>query len=186
MKDIDHDTLLGQHLSGEPPQDAFRDKVLRDSTAEFVRVQRRRSVLRRAGLAAAAVLVAAVAFLGGRLSAPRTLPMNVDASLQATAVPEIPQGESKGVRVPDDLVAWLDAARLFGQLGMEERMARAVERASRLLPYDTGTASAPAEQTYAADRLIENQRKVIEPMESPDLRPSAQSTNRILARIFGD
>jgi len=134
MKDKDVDKYLSQHLSGSPPREAFKQQTLRDSTAALVRVQRRRSAWRRAELAAAAVLIAGIAFFGGRLSKPRTLPRNVDVAPQVAAEPD-------GVTVPSDLVAWLDAARLFKQLGMEDRMARAVERAGRLLPYDAVAAS---------------------------------------------
>ncbi len=71
MKDRDADTHLMQHLSGEPPREAFKQQTLGDLTAEFLRVQRRRFAWRRTKLAAAAALIAGIAFLGGRLSAPR-------------------------------------------------------------------------------------------------------------------
>jgi hypothetical protein len=50
-------------------------------------------------------------------------------------------GAAEKVAVPGDLVAWLEAARLFRQLGMEDRMARAVDHAYGLLPYDAATGS---------------------------------------------
>jgi hypothetical protein len=154
MKNEDVDKYLSQHLSGEPPREAFKQQALRDSTAVLVRVRRRRYAWRRAELAAAAVLIAGVAFLGGRLSKPRTLPRNVDVAQQVAAEPD-------GVNVPSDLVAWLDAARLFGQLGMEDRMARAVERAGSLLPYNAVAASSVTGQTLAAtgDEVIKGQSK---------------------------
>ena len=51
--------------------------------------------------AAAAVLIAGIAFLGGRLSVPGELPRNVETAPRATAEPG-------GVTVASDLVAWLD------------------------------------------------------------------------------
>lgn len=178
MKDRDTNTHLIQHLSGEPPREAFKQQVLRDSTTEFVRVWQRRSAWRRAKLAAAAILIAGLAFLGGRLSAPPTLPTNVDVATQVGA-------EADGVNVPSELVAWLDAARLFRHLGMEDRMARAVERAGRLLPVDTFIADGQTLRVFAA-ASIENQTERVEPMGISGPHPSAESINQILAQSFGD
>lgn len=178
MKNTDANTHLERHLSGDRPRESFKQQTLRDSTAEFVRVRRRRSALRRAELAAAAVLIVGVGFLGGRLSAPRTLTGNADTAPLATA-------ESNVVTVPGELVAWLGAARLFGQLGMEDRMARSIERASRLLPVDTFTADGQAVQVFAA-RSIKNQKKLLELTGMPGPHPSDESVNQILAQFFGD
>ncbi len=179
MRDIDQDALLGQHLSGEPPRDAFREQVLRDSTAAFVRMQRLRSAWRRVGLAAAAILIAGVAFLGGRMSAPAMPIGNV-------AIAPQPSGETQGITVSSDLVAWLEAANLFRQLGMEDRMARAISRARSLLPADTATAERLSERVLAGDGLIENGKNRMELMAVPGPHPSAQSVNHILAQSFGD
>ena len=179
MRDIDQDTLLGQHLSGNPPRDAFKEQTLRDSTAAFIRVQRLRWAWRRAGLAAAAVLMAGVAFLGGRLSVPGTPVGNVAGAPR-------PIVESEGVTVSSELVAWLEAARLFKQLGMQDRMARAVERAGRLLPVDTATADSLSQRVFAADGSIENGKKRMEPTGMLGPHPSAESVGQILAQSFGD
>jgi len=168
-----------QHLSGEPPREAFKQLALRDSTAEFVRVCRRRSAWRRAKIAAAASLIAGVAFLGGRLSAPNTLsPGKFDVPLTVV--------EADGVNVPNELVVWLEAARLFRQLGMEDRMARAVERAGRLLPVDTFIAEDQTLRVFAAAGSIENQTECVESMDVSGPNPSAESVNQILAQSFGD
>lgn len=175
MKDTD-DKLLGKHLSGEPPREAFKQHVLRDSTAEFIRVWRRRSAWRMVKLAAAAVLVAGIAFLGGRLSMPVTPVGNVA---------EVPNVESDGLTVPTELVAWLEAARLFRQLGMEDRMSRAVERAGRLLPADTVIADGQSLRVFPTES-IENQTERVELMGISGPHPSAESINQILAQSFGD
>jgi hypothetical protein len=185
MRDIDEDTLLGQHLSGDPPRDAFKKQTLRDSTAALIRVQRLRSAWRRAGLAAAAVLIAGVAFLGGRLSAPSALPTSVVAPPVA-AEPGPSRGEPEGVTVSSELVAWLEAANLFRQLGMEDRMARAIDRARRLLPTDTATANGLSGQVFAAGGSVKNQETPMEPMRMPGPHPSAENVNQILAQSFGD
>jgi hypothetical protein len=122
VKSEDWDKLLEQGLSGEPPRTGFREEVLAESVAAFVRGRRRRVWRRVASLSAAAVLIAGVAFLLGRYS-------------RAPAVAPV-VAKTPGVTVPDDLVAWLNAAQLFRQLGMPDRVARAVDRANQLLPYD--------------------------------------------------
>ena len=134
---------------------------------------------KRLKLAAAAILIAGVAFLGGQLSVPPTLPTSVNVAGQVGAEPD-------GVNVPSELVAWLEAARLFRQLGMEDRMARAVERAGRLLPADTFIADGQTEKVFAAARSIENQTERLEPMGMSGPHPSAESVNQILAQFFGD
>ena len=128
---------------------------------------------------AAAILIAGVAFLGGRLSMPRTLPRSMDVVPRATT-------ESDGVTVPSDLVAWLEAARLFRQLGMEDRMARAVERAGRLLPADTFIADGQTLRVFATAGSNENQRERVELMGISGPHPSAESISQILAQSFGD
>ena len=180
MKDRDIDTLLSQHLSGDQPREAFKQETLGDLTAEFVRVRRRCSAWRRAELAAAAILIAGVAFLGGRRSAPSTLPGSTDVAPQAATDPD-------GVTVPSDLVAWLDAARLFRRLGMEDRMARAVDHAGKLLPYEAMAANSAMGQTLAAagDGVFENQNK--HSILADILRPheSVESVGGIMAQSFG-
>ena len=179
MKDRDVDTHLTQYLPCEPAREAFRQQLLCDSTAEFVRVARRRSAWRRAELAAAAVLIAGVAFLGGRLSAPPGLPMTV-------AVAPLTAPQSDSVNVPSDLVAWLEAANLFRQLGMQDRMARAISRARSLLPADTATADSPSQRVFAAEGLTENGKNRMEPMAMPGPPPSTENVNQILAQTLGD
>jgi hypothetical protein len=179
MKDRDVDIHLKQHLSANQPREAFRQQLLRDSTAEFIRVRRRRSAWRRVELATAAIFIAGVAFLGGRLSAPPALPRSVDGAQQAVA-------ESNSVAVPSDLVAWLDAAYLFKQLGMQDRMARAVERATKLLPANTVTNDGQTGQVFAADGSVDDQNQRMEPIAVQGPHPSAESVNQILAQVFGD
>ncbi len=180
MEEKDVDKYIRQHLSGDPPREAFKQQTLRDSTAALVRVRRRRSAWRRAEMVAAAVLIAGVAFLGGRLSAPRTLSRNVDVAPRAAAEPD-------GVTVPSELVAWLDAARLFRQLGMEERMARAVERAGRLLPYDAVAGSGATGQATVdtGDGVVKYQSKQFISTGTLRAHESVESAGGIIAQSFG-
>ena len=179
MKDREVDTHLRRYLPGDSPREEFKQQALCDSTAEFIRFRRRRSAWWRAELAAAAILIAGVAFLGGRLLVPRTLPGSVDVAQQAVA-------ESDSVTVPSELVAWLDAAHLFRQLGMEDRMARAIDRAAGLMPYGTVTANSITWQTFAAgDSSTKDQIKQVSP--AGILRPhvSVENVNGIMAQLFG-
>ena len=183
MKDNDVDKYLRQHLSGSPPREAFKRQVLSNSTAALVRVRRRRWARRRAECVVAAVLIAGIAFIGGRLSVPRKLPRSVDVAPQAVA-----ETETDSVNVPSDLVVWLDAARFFKRLGMEDRMASAFEHASELTPYDavasistTGQAS-----TFTDDEVFENQNKHSILAEISGPHESVGSISGIMAQSFGD
>jgi hypothetical protein len=178
MKDRDADIHLRQHLSGNQPREAFKQQTLLDSTAEFIRIRRRRSAWWRVELAAAAILIAGLAFLGGRMSVPRTLPNSMN-------IPQWVTDKSSGVNVSSELVAWLEAARLFKRLGMQDRMSRAVERAGRLLPSDTFIANDQTLQVFAAGS-IGNQTERVEPTGILGPHPSAENINQILAQSFGD
>jgi hypothetical protein len=131
-------------------------------------------------LTAAAVVIAGIAFIGGRLSVPRTLPRSVDVAPRAVA-------ETDGVNVPSDLVAWLDVARLFKRLGMEERMARAFEHASELTPYDTVASISTTGQvlTFTDDEVFENQNKHSILTEILGPHESVESISGIIAQSFG-
>jgi hypothetical protein len=94
-----------------------------------------------------------------------------------------PAAEPGGVSVPDDLVAWLEAARLFKQLGMEDRMARAVDRAAALLPDAAVGESARAGPVFAA---AEEWPTRLELPVLPRLRGSMEGASRIFAQSLGD
>jgi len=128
------------------------------------------------------VLIAGIAFIGGRLSVPRKLPRSVDVAPRAAA-------ESEGVTVSSDLVAWLDAARLFKRLGMEERMARAFEHASELTPYNTvasNSTTGHASTVNGDDEVFENQSKYSILTEILGPHESIGSISGIIAQSFGD
>jgi hypothetical protein len=191
MKDKDVDKYLSQYTSGSKPREAFKQKVLHDSTAALVRVHRRRLAWRRAGFAAAAVLIAGIAFLGGRLSVPRNFPRNLSVPHNLPRNVDITPGAvagADGVNVPSDLVVWLDAARLFKRLGMEERMVRAFEKAGKLLPHDAMTEINMTRQAITFDSDVE---EVLEDQNNSILaeilgpRESVESISGIIAQSFG-
>jgi len=174
MNDAEIDKLLEQGLSGDPPRAEFREQVLQDSVATLVRRRRTRALWRTGTLSAAAVLIAGVSFLLGRCSLPLVTVAPVPSTLVA--------GNKEAVAVPSELVEWLDAARLFQQLGMEDRMARALDHAHKLLPYDT----------VAADtaRGVGPERPgtpVAPRPSSPGSRPLwVENVNHIMAQSLGD
>jgi hypothetical protein len=129
-------------------------------------------------VAVAAVLTIGIAFVAGRVTAPVTVP-------GAEIIAQRQGAELDGVTVPAELVAWLDAARTFRHLGMQDRMARAVERAGRLLPADAFIAEGGTMRVFATDSM-ESQTERVEPMGISGPNPSAESISQILAQSFGD
>jgi hypothetical protein len=180
MDESHAENLIERGLSAQRPRRAFRDRLLGDSTAVVVRVARARARWRKAGLALAAVLVGAVSFLGGRLSAPRSLTPGADPAPRAAA-------EREGVTVPEDLIAWLNAARLFKQLGMEDRMARAVERAGKLLPQDAARIETAKGRALSAadDPGAEKQSNPVGLAVLPRLYEPTRNINGIVAHSLG-
>lgn len=180
MNESETENLIERGLSRGRPRETFRDRLLSDSTAALVGSARVRARWRKAGLAVAAVLVGAVSFLGGRLSVPRSPTPSADPAPRAIA-------RADGVTVPNDLVAWLEAARLFRQLGMEARMARAVDRAGKLLAQDTAIAEHAAGGMFAAasDGRVAEHRGSVGSAVLPRLYEPIESINGIMAHSLG-
>ncbi len=129
-------------------------------------------------LAAAAAVIAAVSFLLGRSSlgpppfGPVAEPVAADA------------GDT--VVVSKDLVACVNAARLFKKFGMDDRMNRALDCASRLLPPEVIAAdSAAANVLVAGDEASESQAAPADRNHTPGQRRSAPSGRRMLAESLG-
>jgi hypothetical protein len=176
MNHEDMDRVLERNLSGDPPDPVFRARVLEDSLAALARRRRNHPWWHTTALSAAAVLIAGVSFLGGRYSVLRW---------ETEAPPgNAPVAQAEGtVAVPGELVEWVNAARLFKQLGMEERVGRALDHAGRLMPADTarpgpvfaggtGPGAGREEPATEADR--------------PDWYDSLTYMNRIMAHSLGD
>ena len=142
MDDREVDKLLALALSGGGAEEVFRQRVLRDSMGALGADRRVRTQRRVARVAVAAVLLAAVSFLSGRISAP-------PASREAPVATAPTTDDAQAVSVPGELVAWLQAARFFKQLGMEQRVTLAYERAGALIPADVTVAGDSSGFTYA-------------------------------------
>jgi len=172
------DRLLEQGLSGDLPGRAFRAQALLDSTAALTCRRHAVHTWRVTMLSMAAMVIATVSFLLGRWSLSPVHP-------EGSARPAVASG-AEIVAVPGELIVWLDAARLFGQLGMQDRMARAVERARRFLPADTIAAEGRTLHLFTFAGSVENGEESGEPTESLGPDPSVQSVNQILAEVLGD
>lgn len=176
MKDTDIDSHLTQFLPSGLPAERFKKKVLADSMNEFIRHHRRRSIRRNAMVVAAAVFIACVSFAGGRFSVSSTLP-RINRGGRTS------YEEPGSVSVSKDLVAWLNAAQLFRQLGMQDRMARSVDRAARFLPNNTGIADNQTMAIFAAD-FDSRQEETVNPTDPQGPRSSIENINGILSQTF--
>lgn len=178
MNESEAEELIGRSLSAGRPREVFRARLLGDSTAALVRTARTRARWRMAGLAAAAVLIAAVSFLCGQLSVSRP-------GAQGPTVAGPGSHETETVGVPAELVTWLETARLFERLGMEKRVAHAYERASRLVPYDETLASRLTDAAYAAGGGQSHDQSDRPDPTAADRGQPNQTTNRIMAQSLG-
>lgn len=129
MNSQDINNLIENALSADSAGGAFKKQLLRDSTEVFSQGRALHRRLRTAGFTSLVLLITGAAFFCGRLSVPGEL---VDRQI----VPQSVDAPDDSVRVSKDLVAWLDAARFFTQLGMDERAALSYRQASELIPYD--------------------------------------------------
>lgn len=130
MSDFDIDKLISDSLTSGSANDAFRDRLLRESTGAFVSSRKFGKRLRAAGLMLTIMLVAIGAFVCGNLRGLRYV------ATEKAPVPASGENEQM-TSVPRELVAWLDAGRFFERLGMQERAVRAYKTASGLIDYGT-------------------------------------------------
>ncbi len=180
MNDQDVDNLLERNLSGDPPSQAFRAQVLQASSTLFALTRRRRARRHLMVLTtAAAVLIAGVSFLGGRYSVMRR---STEAPPGAPPVAMAVAQADETVVVSSELVAWVNAARLFKQLGMEDRVARALDRAGRLMPPDTADPGAGTGSVFTGAGQEEHPDEA----DRSDRRESFSVMNRIMAQYSGD
>jgi len=200
MNHEDLDRVLEQGLAGESAEPSFRARVLEDSLAALAGRRRSHARWRSAALAAAAVVIAGVSFLGGRCSVlrwetvappgnPPVARRTMGSGTHTTPLPAAgPVAQAQGtVVVPGELVEWVSAARLFKQLGMEERVGRALDHAGRLMPTDTVRAGTEAGPVFAAKAGPgAGQEKQAEEVDRPDRHESVTYMHRMVAHSLGD
>ena len=151
MRDIDD--LLTQALQQDLPNAAFKARLKQESSRALIQAQQRRLWLRRSCMATAAVVMLSTAYLAGLNNGHQDQPSPL----------LLAQGT---VEVPQDLVTWLDAARFFTQLGMEQRATNAYRQAGLLAtpeqtesPYAQQSPSSVATLLARCDQLTEQTQK---------------------------
>jgi len=130
MSDFDIDKLISDSLTSGSVSEAFRDRLLRESTGALVSSRRFGKRLRATGLMLTIVLIATSAFVCGNI-----LGWRHGATEKAGVPAAVENGQMTSV--PRELVAWLEAGRFFERLGMQERAVRAYKTASGLIDYST-------------------------------------------------
>lgn len=125
--DLDFDKLITEGPPQGPADMTFRARLKQQSGHALVKGRQRRLWYRRSGLTCLVLLVAVSAFWSGRVT---TRPMQAG---RPTGLAQHNQGDNT-VLVTRDLVTWLEAARFFRQLGMDERASKAFQLASKLAP----------------------------------------------------
>lgn len=154
MSNHDVNKLIEDALNASPSGDAFKNQLLQNTTAVFIKDRTFKRRLRVTGFVFMILMVTTTAFFSGRLSVSERI-TNHQVAVQ-TAVED-----KESVRVSKDMVVWLDAARFFTQLGMDERAALSYKQASDLIPYDI-----PA-MNQQAGLGIQSLYSTISPTEAP-------------------
>jgi len=127
MMDLDFDELITEGLIQGKAETAFRTRLKQQSGQAFIKGQQRRLWYRRSSLICVVLLVAMSAFYSGRATVKPHSPGKPIVSTD-------PGQNDDTILVARDLVTWLEAARFFKQLGMEERANKAFQLASNLTP----------------------------------------------------
>ena len=130
MSSHDVNKLIEEAFGTDAASDVFKENLLQNSTTAFVRSRVLQSRIRMTGFTLIILLITAATFVFGRFSVSSRV---TNRQVAGQAINE----KDEGIMVSKDLVAWLDAARFFTRLGMEERAALSYKQASDLVPYDT-------------------------------------------------
>ena len=179
MDENDINDLLKSTLSGNTAGNNFKEKLLRDSTVAFTRVRIFHQRLRITGLLSLIIIFTTAAFLFGRFS--------VSQKTNERQI-IVQHTNNDSISVPRDLIAWLDAAKFFTQLGMDQRAEFSYKQASQLIPVDI-----IQDSVVDIGQNIEL-AKVLKDYDKGNLKISEQEqeeipkiiTNKILAQSFGD
>jgi len=174
MNDEYTDSLLSQGFQGPSLNPALQQQFLDQSSLALSRTYQRRRWTKRACYTAVLALGLALGFAGGRVH-----------EQQATSTTA-----TNTIEVPQDIVAWLEAARLFTQINLEERADFAYARASQLArsvhaEQQLIHAPAPAPSTDGTKRLA----NLLAQYESLKPRPGStekSNSNSLMATVLGE
>ncbi len=146
MNDMDLDKLLPDDLPLHPADRAFKEQLKQQTDLAFSSGYQRRRQFRTACTTGLAMLLLSLAFWIGR----NTITPNTGR--QVAIAPDAPAGT---VRVSQDMVTWLETARFFTRLGMEQRANNAFAQAGELVPQDTQVATHRFTEPLQPGRLAE-------------------------------
>lgn len=177
MSNHDVNKLIEDALNASPSSDAFKSQLLHDTTAVFVRDRTFKRRMRMMGLIVAILFVSTTAFFSGRLSVSERI-TNQQIAVQTA------DEDKESVRVSKDMVVWLDAARFFTQLGMNERAALSYKQASDLIPYETPLVDQQAGLgTQSLYSMINSTEASIEQVHSKAILNDWGLPNEMLSKI---
>ena len=136
--------------------------------------------LKITGLLLLIAIITIAAFVTGRFSA--------NEKISQPQIAQQNNNNDKNISVSRDLVAWLDAAKFFTQLGMTERAEFSYKQASQLIP-----AGIMQDNIAGTGQNIEL-AKILNDFDKENMKVSEQDpkeyseiiTNKILAHNFGD
>ncbi len=177
MSNQDVNKLIEDAFNASPSNDAFKSQLLQDSTAVFIRDRTFKHRMRMTGLIVAILLVTTAAFFSGRISVTERI------TNQQVAVRTADE-DKDSVRVSKDMVVWLNAARFFAQLGMEERAALSYKQASDLIPYDMPAMNQQADLgTQSLYSSIDSTKASIEQVRSTAILNDWGLPNEMLSKM---
>lgn len=181
MNENDINDLLNSALGGNTARKDFKERLLQNSTAAFTRGRTFHNRFKMIALILLITAITTAAFFTGRFSA-------IDKTSNQQQIAWQTNPDDNNISVSRDLVAWLDAAKFFTQLGMSERAEFSYKQASQLIPVDTMQDNvADIGQNIKLAKLLndfDNENLKITHQEQKEF--PEMITNKILAHNFGD
>ncbi|MBN1972698.1 MAG: hypothetical protein JW787_03610 [Sedimentisphaerales bacterium] len=172
MNENDINDLLNSALGGNTARQDFKNQLLQNSTNAFNRGRLFHKRLKITGFVVLIAIITTAAFFSGRLS------VNKETSHQQQIARQT-NSDDNNISVSKDLVAWLDAAKFFTQLGMPERAEFSYKQASQLIPTEIPQNNIVnfGQNSLVAQEEISNKK-------NPNFYKN--KINKILAQNFGD
>ena len=173
MSENDINELLNNALGDNTVRQDFKKQLLENSTNAFTRGRQFHKRLKVSGLIVLIAIITTSAYVTGRFS------INKKTNIQQQQIVQHTNPDDNNIVVSKDLVAWLDAAKFFEQLGMSERAEFSYKQASQLIPTE-----------LPQNNIVDfGQNSVVAQDEKSDKKNSnfyKNKTNQILAQNFGD
>ena len=179
MNENDINDLLSSSLGGNSARKDFKEQLLQNSTAAFTRGRIFHQRLRTTGLISLIIIFTTAAYLSGRFSVSRK-------TNERQIIVQHTNNDS--ISVSRDLIAWLDAAKFFTQLGMDQRAEFSYKQASQLIPvelpqYDLANMG---QKSALAKILNDFDKNNLNITHQEQKEFETNKISRILAQNFGD